>query len=148
MIFKEVRGDLFSDENTGAMLHCISRDCEMGKGIAVEFRKRYPKMQKHVLKELEGIEEKYTAVYYEEVDKPPVINLITKKRYFNKPTYASLEMALIVARGIIIKNGIRKITMPRIASGLDRLMWEVVQRKIQLVFRDIDIEIIVYSKER
>jgi hypothetical protein len=35
----EQKGDLFSC--SGSLAHCVSRDFYMGKGIAVEFKKRF-----------------------------------------------------------------------------------------------------------
>ena len=39
--FSMVRGDLFSCPGTASLAHCVSADMRMGKGIAVEFKKRY-----------------------------------------------------------------------------------------------------------
>ena len=39
--FEIVNGDLFTCSAQASMLHCVSRDLKMGKGIAVLFRKKY-----------------------------------------------------------------------------------------------------------
>lgn len=39
--FSMVRGDLFSCPGSASLAHCVSADMRMGKGIAVEFKKRY-----------------------------------------------------------------------------------------------------------
>jgi len=39
MSFTEVRGDLFT--SCDSLVHCVSRDLHMGKGIATEFKKKF-----------------------------------------------------------------------------------------------------------
>jgi len=38
-MFTEVSGDLFTSPDS--LVHCVSRDLHMGKGIATEFKKRF-----------------------------------------------------------------------------------------------------------
>lgn len=47
--FSEVRGDLFSCPKTASLVHCVSEDMAMGKGIAKEFKKQFGGV--HKLKE-------------------------------------------------------------------------------------------------
>lgn len=72
------------------------------------------------------------------------MNLITKEKYWHKPTYKSLEQSLIKMREIIIDEDIKYIAMPKIGSGLDRLSWGRVREIIKDLFKDIDVEIVVY----
>ena len=39
MSFTEVHGDLFTSSDS--LVHCVSRDLHMGKGIAAEFKKQF-----------------------------------------------------------------------------------------------------------
>lgn len=41
------------------------------------------------------------------------------------------------------QNGIKKVAMPTIGAGLDRLPWDKVSELIQSVFKDTDLEILV-----
>lgn len=72
-----------------------------------------------------------------------VINLITKERHFDRPTYRSLKGALERMKEECVQHGIQKIAMPLIACGLDGLQWSHVSARIQKVFADTDIEILV-----
>jgi O-acetyl-ADP-ribose deacetylase (regulator of RNase III) len=72
-----------------------------------------------------------------------VLNLITKERYFHKPTYDSLKSALLVCWSECLHNDIKKIAMPVIGCGLDRLQWDKVSTLIKEVFKDTNIEILV-----
>ena len=46
MIFKEIKGDLFESDDKYTLVHCISADCDMGKGIAKTFDSKMPQMKK------------------------------------------------------------------------------------------------------
>lgn len=72
-----------------------------------------------------------------------VLNLITKERYFQKPTYQSMRLALEVMKKICEEEEIQKIAMPIIGCGLDKLTWDKVSEIIKDLFLDTDIEILV-----
>lgn len=145
MIFKEVNGDLFKSDNTYTLVHCISHDCAMGAGIAVTFNNKFPEMKKQLKNTIrENDLQGYFAILYR--GERNVINLITKEKYWHKPTYSSLKTSLLNAKQIILRNNIKHIAMPVIGCGLDRLQWSKVSAMIKEVFADTDIEIVVYHK--
>ena len=144
MIYKEEVKDLFSVPNDYYLAHCISADFGMGKGIVVEFNKRFNMKKK--------LSEKYPDYYNKYVEnkikgdcilEDNVFNLITKSRYWNKPTYETLENALEQMKYICEVNYISKIAMPIIGCGLDRLQWKNVKVIINNIVQDSDIEILV-----
>ena len=104
----------------------------MGAGIAVDMKKHY-KLGSLIA---DGFPD---CIYYH-----GVLNLITKKKYFGKPTYETMQNALNKLHDIIIMNDIHKIAMPIIGCGLDRLDWNIVSQMIQNTFIDIqNLEILV-----
>ena len=72
-----------------------------------------------------------------------VFNLITKERYFQKPTYESLRGALECMKTLCGEKGVRRVAMPVIGCGLDRLEWEKVSAIIREVFSDKGVEVLV-----
>ena len=72
-----------------------------------------------------------------------VFNLITKKYCYEKPTYRSLFDALITLRALCYQNNVKKLAMPRIGCGLDKLDWPTVKQTIEKIFDKMDIEITV-----
>lgn len=145
MIFKEINGDLFESDEKYTLVHCISADCAMGAGIAKTFDDRMPKMKKLLKRTIrENNMQGYFAILYQ--GERNVINLITKERYWHKPTYSSLKASLLNAKKIAIRNNIKYLAMPVIGCGLDRLQWSKVSVMIKEVFADTDIEIVVYHK--
>lgn len=147
MIFKEEKRDLFTVADDYYLAHCISADFGMGKGIVVEFNKRFD--MKHIL------QSKYpdylnqwthSNMIGDCVCEGRVFNLITKERYYNKPTYRSLTTALVKLKELCIDKQVAKLAMPVIGCGLDRLEWVKVKDLIDDVFRGVDIEILVCMK--
>ena len=145
MIYKEEKHDLFSVPDDYYLAHCISADFALGKGIAVEFNKRFNMRQKLKDEFLNFIDE-YMHRYKLDaecilIDR--VLNLVTKERYYQKPTYSSIKQALEMMKLVCKANDIHKVAMPKIGCGLDRLEWDKVSEIIQDVFKDTDIEILV-----
>ena len=137
MIFKEEKRDLFRVNKKYYLAHCISSDCVMGAGIAVQFQKKF-NLRDKLLRYNEDTIEHPTCIRIGRV-----FNLITKEKYWHKPTYGSLEVALILMKEIALDNDIKYIAMPKIGSGLDRLQWAKVKEIIKNIFDDTDIEILV-----
>lgn len=143
MIYKEEVRDLFSVSEDYYLAHCISADFGMGKGIVVEFNKRFDMKNKLQTKYPNFINDYHHYRYGGmALIEGRVINLITKERYWQKPTYETLRNALNNAR-IRLPLDCKKIAMPVIGCGLDRLEWSKVSDIIKDVFSDTDIEILV-----
>jgi len=146
MKIRKEKRDLFTVDSDFYLVHCISSDFELGAGIAREFAKRGVKdalFNKYPF--LAWNDEGYCL--YTEIDGfKGVFNLVTKKRYYLKPTYETLEQALLhLKRHLFFSpdDTPLKIAMPLIGCGLDKLKWEKVEEIIHKTFDDFDVEIIV-----
>ena len=149
MKYKEEIRDLFTVPNEYYLAHCISADFGMGKGIVVEFNKRFDMKRKLQAKHSNYINEWRRKGYNGDcILEDKVLNLITKERYFHKPTYNSLYNSLLTCREICLKNNIHKVAMPVIGCGLDRLEWNKVSEIVKLVFSATDIELLVCKQMR
>ncbi|XP_053313809.1 ADP-ribose glycohydrolase OARD1 isoform X2 [Spea bombifrons] len=135
-----VHGDLFGCPSTDSLAHCISADCRMGAGIAVQFKKRFKRVE-----EIKQQNKKKGNVATLEVDGRYIYYLITKDRASGKPTYEDLHRSLEAMKDHALCNRVTAISMPRIGCGLDRLQWNNVASILSEVFRDTGIVITVYS---
>ncbi len=143
MTFTQQQGDLFELADEYYLAHCISSDFAMGRGVAVEFVKRYDMKSKLKARfPLGAVNERGEWLNICIVE-GRVFNLITKQKYWQKPTYSTLEGAVLDMRDQAVRLGITKIAMPKIGCGLDRLSWEKVSEIIKNAFMDTDIEIAV-----
>lgn len=142
MIFNEVQQDLFTVPQGYYLAHCISGDYALGAGIAVKFDEIY-NMKFKLHRDYAIPEGKKYANVGRALLVDNVFNLVTKARCFHKPTYDELYNTLVDMREQIEDFGIKKLAMPRISSGLDKLDWNQVKDVIEDVFEDTDIEILV-----
>ena len=145
MTFTEiVNKDLFTVSNDYYLVQCISADFGMGAGIAAQFNKHFD-MKNKLTKRYKNL----PLLLWDEghcgqcILEDGVFNLITKRNYWQKPTYQSLNTALIKMKGIMEKKEIKKIAMPMIGCGLDQLEWQSVSLLIRTVFADSDTDIII-----
>ena len=143
MIYKEEKRDLFTVPEEYYLAHCISADFGMGKGIVVEFNKKF-NMKTILQNKYPNFVNDYHHYKWGGMAliEGRVINLITKERYWHKPTYQTMREALNIAR-LRLPTDCKKIAMPIIGCGLDRLQWDKVSEIIKEVFENTDIEILV-----
>ena len=146
----EERGDLFKTKDllefdyNFAYAHCISQDCAMGKGIAKTFVKKYPKIKgycKHMIYEYKL--EYPCSIPYTDDSGDIIFNLVTKKNYYDKPTYKTVRKALEIMAIQAEEFNINYLAIPLIGCGLDKLNWGKVKQIIEEVFENSDINIIV-----
>jgi hypothetical protein len=135
-----VNGDLFDSKDS--LFHCVSVDLKMGAGIATEFKERFGNVE--VLLSLDPKVGQTLGMELE--DGRNVFYLITKEKYWQKPTYEALEESLIALRKACKRCKVTKISGPKIGCGLDKLKWEIVEKLIDETFDHTDIEVTVYTK--
>jgi len=126
--------NLFDVGSDYYLAHCVSYDFALGAGIAKEFEARFGLRSKLKKCSCYG---RYAIL----IDH--VFNLVTKDCYWHKPTYFALRQALEDMKRQCASLNIKKIAMPKIGCGLDRLSWSQVSKIIQEVFDDTDIEILI-----
>ncbi|KAK8407578.1 hypothetical protein O3P69_002264 [Scylla paramamosain] len=136
----EVRGDLFTCSDDTSLAHCISQDVRMGKGIAAHFKTKFGGVQ-----ELAEQGKKPGDVAILKRGQRHIYYLVTKERYWHKPTYLSLRSSLEAMKKHALEHDVAAIAMPRIGCGLDGLVWDRVRDILTDIFKDTDIKISVYS---
>lgn len=134
---KYVEGNLFQSQD--ALAHCVSLDFKMGAGIALAFRKIFGQVEelKSQVKSCPGlgtIKHSSRSIFY----------LVTKEKFYQKPTYATLEACLKLLQQQVLVKKISKLSIPFLGCGLDKLDWSRVEAMIKDVFKETDIEITVY----
>lgn len=148
MKYQEIQGNLFSAITTQShpllLVHCISADAKLGAGIAKTFKSKYPQMVNSLQWLANNHQLNVGSYYLWRANKNlGIANLITKPRYFQKPTYKTLRLSL--TNLILAKPQFQTIAMPKIGCGLDRLEWSKVRQIVQTLFAPFNVEVIVYS---
>ena len=129
-------GDLFNVTPDYSLCHCISKDLKMSSGIAVDFKEKFGgldelRRQRMGVGDVGVIRRNGRYIYY----------LVTKDRYYDKPSMSSLRAALLAMRESIVANGVQRLAMPKIGCGLDRLVREEVKDVILFTFSATPLEI-------
>jgi hypothetical protein len=143
MTIIERQQDLFSldYQEEYSLCHCVSGDLAMGKGIAVLFRDKFGRVddlrkQNPAVGGACSLPSGKMRIYY----------LITKPKYWNKPTYDSMRASLLALKVDMTQRGYKRIAMPKIGCGLDGLDWSVVKGIIADVFAESGIDVLVCIK--
>jgi len=71
--------------------------------------------------------------------------LVTKDRYFHKPTLGHLRHSLECTLCHCQQHGVTRLAMPRIGCGLDKLNWNDVSQMVDEIFVSCGINVTVYS---
>jgi len=143
MTYSEKKTNLFDMDKKYYLAHCISADAgidnrAMGMGVVVGFNKKFNMKSK-----IKSYAKTNDINIGDAILVDSVFNLITKGKYYGKPTYKTMKMTLEDMKNQIIKNDIKHLAIPKIGAGLDRLSWAKVREMIKEIFNDIDIEILV-----
>jgi hypothetical protein len=139
----EKKVNLFEVEDKYYFAHCISADAgtdnrAMGLGIVLEFNKRF-----HMKSKIQQYAKTKQISVGDSILIDKVFNLITKSKYYGKPTYDTLTKSLINMKEICVQENIKYLAMPKIGCGLDKLSYSKVKEIIKDIFNDTDIEILV-----
>ena len=140
MNYHEEKMDLLSVPQGWWIAHCISADFALGAGVAKQIDNVFGmRSMLHAAWDGEPADSLVGAC----LPCGNVLNLVTKERYWHKPKLDSLKESLRDMKLYVNENAIKKIAMPKICCGLDRLNWEDVSPMIQEIFKDTDVEIMV-----
>lgn len=142
MVYKMIKKDLFEMPTDYYLAHCVNASYTLGAGIAKTFEKEYA-MKLWLQKKFPQPEDDEAYYVGKALRVGRVFNLVTKVKHYNKPTYGTLRSALEDMRRQCEELGVKKLAMPKIGCGLDRLAWDKVEAMILDVFVGCDIEIIV-----
>jgi len=136
----EKTGDLFTCDAKASLAHCVSACLAMSKGVAVPFKEKFGSVA-----ELKAQHAQMGQVAVLQRDERFIYYLITKARFFHKPTYASLEQSLVCMRDHMQTHGVTQLAIPRIGCGLDGLKWDQVTAILQRIFKGMQCELTVYT---
>ena len=136
--YQEVIGNVFDSKDSIA--HCVSADFKMSAGIKRHFKRKFP------TKYTSNLDHSYTPFWPQWLPETRryLYLLITKQKYFNKPTSSTLRASLERMRTHAESNSISRISMPCIGTGLDQLDWDKVKLLIQETFCTSPVQVVVY----
>lgn len=126
------------------IVHCVSGDLAMGAGVALQLRRKFGRPCVGTTARVGSVIVQCTS---DTEETQRIMHLVTKEKYYGKPTLESLRAALDALREQCSLLQVKLLAMPKIGCGLDRLQWDDVQRCITECFLGVDIRVLVYVLE-
>jgi O-acetyl-ADP-ribose deacetylase (regulator of RNase III) len=142
-----VKGNIF---NSSAQVITNTVNCVgvMGKGIALEFKTRYPEMFLDYKKKCEKREVKPGIPYIWEDEKTQILNFPTKRHWQNQSLIEDIEKGLKYLAENYIQLGIDSLALPPLGCGNGGLEWNQVKPLIEKYLAPIpDFEVYVYEPQ-
>ncbi len=142
-------GDILKSQ-TDAIVNTVNTKGVMGKGIALAFKKAYPKnfkIYEKACKEGEVEIGKMLITETGELFPKYIINFPSKKHWRNPSKYEFIEKGLEDLIRVINEYNVQSISIPPLGSGNGRLDWMKVKDILTTYLKDIanDIEIVIFE---
>ena len=141
-----VGGDLFM--TTNSIVHCVSKDCWLKKGVAGEIRRRFGGIAALRAQNCEVGQVGVTSIQNGPRGEPRYIfHVFTKHHYWQKPRLHDLEVAIRSLKLMLWSMNISEVSAPWLGTGLDKLpkgrVWSLLSR----VFNDSGILFKIHELE-
>ncbi len=118
----------------------------MGKGIALEFKKRFPKMFKDYFEQCKRNEIHAGQPYiYKSLIGPQIVNFPTKEHWKSVSKEKDIESGLDYLLAHYKEWGVTSIAIPPLGCGNGQLEWKVVGPLIYSRTKQMDIPVEIYA---
>jgi O-acetyl-ADP-ribose deacetylase (regulator of RNase III)/uncharacterized protein YwgA len=118
----------------------------MGKGIALEFKKRFPEMFKNYVEKCERKEVKPGVPYlYKTLFPPQIVNFPTKDHWKSVSRISDIELGLQHLLRHYKEWGITSLAVPPLGCGNGQLEWRAVGPLIYRCVKQMDIPVEMYA---
>ncbi len=142
-----VKGDLFAATDLAALAHGCNCAGAMGKGIAVQFKERFPAMYAEYWRRCaDGLFRPGDVFIWNAPSGVTVFNLGTQKTWNTRATLPAVAEALHKMTLMAGVRGIKRIGLPRIGAGLGGLPWEDVKAELVLAGEKTLVELVVFEE--
>ncbi len=148
-MIKFVKGNIFNS-NAEALVNPVNTVGVMGKGLALQFKMKFPKnfeLYKKACKEGKITIGKMFVTQTNILTNPKwIINFPTKKHWKYPSNYKFIEEGLDDLIEVIKKLNIKSIAIPALGSGLGELEWIKVKKIIENKLKSLNnVEILVFE---
>ncbi|MEX2130383.1 MAG: macro domain-containing protein [Pseudohongiellaceae bacterium] len=150
----EVEGDILLTK-AHAIAHGVAANDPMSQGLALALHQRYPAMHKdfhhwcHTTHPKSGDAWLWSGVGKGIGANARIINLLTQEGGHagtkpGKATEGNVNNSLRALRKIVEQEGLKSLALPRLATGVGGMSWEIVRPIIVSQLGDIGIPVFVY----
>jgi len=144
-----INGDIF-EADAEAMVNTVNCVGIMGRGIALQFKKRFPRnyeFYETACKNHEVAPGKMLVFETGEIVNPRlIINFPTKRHWRGASRLEDIKSGLAALKEEIVRNNIRSIALPPLGCGLGGLDWNIVKKEIEISLQELsDVKIMVFE---
>jgi O-acetyl-ADP-ribose deacetylase (regulator of RNase III) len=141
-------GDLFTSR-LPALAHGCNCAGAMGRGIAVQFRTRWPQMYEEYREQcFKGVFTPGSVFMYQQGAASPVIfNLGTQSSWRTGAVLNWVSRAVDAMLDLATEHDIAAVGMPRIGAGLGGLPWPKVDQVLRAAAGSSPVRLVVYTLE-
>ncbi|MCB0485998.1 MAG: macro domain-containing protein [Flavobacteriaceae bacterium] len=144
MPIKFKNGNLFSN-NFDIRINTINCVGAMGKGIALEFKNRYPNMYWEYKELCSANKIKPGKMWVWQNLYETIINFPTKRHWKDNSRYDDIELGLNDLYRILQKQNNKTVAIPALGCGNGGLNWKIVSKMIYDKLNDLDNDITVFN---
>ena len=140
------KGDLFATDDVRAYGHGCNCAGAMGAGIAIEFKRRYPRMFDEYAARCADGRFGLGDVFMWTEGNETVFNLGTQEHWRKKAQIPALAKSLRKMVELASHAGIERVALPRIGAGLGGLDWMRVKRVLEEVGAETKVTLVVFEQ--
>lgn len=138
-----LKGDIFKSP-AQVIVNTVNTVGVMGKGVALEFKKRFPEMFKSYQKVCENKELDIGKLMIWKSSEKWVLLFPTKKHWRNPSKLEYIEAGLKKFKQTWDKMGIESIAFPRLGCGNGALNWKDVKPLMEKYLQKLPINVYIY----
>lgn len=148
-MIRKVQGNILEAE-VEALVNTVNTVGVMGRGIALQFKRAFPKNYEAYRKVCERGELRTGRVFTFDLNRLEnpryIINFPTKRHWREKSKLEYIEQGLKALVQEIQRLGIKSIALPPLGSGLGRLNWAQVYERIEKALGGLtQVKVLVYE---
>ncbi|MBI2487455.1 MAG: macro domain-containing protein [Deltaproteobacteria bacterium] len=138
-------GDIFKS-NTQTLVNTVNCVGVMGKGLALEFKKRFPEMyEDYVIRCKRGEVHLGKPYLYKRVITPWILLFPTKQDWRSVSKLSDIEEGLKYLEKYYKEWGITSIAVPPLGCGLGELNWDIVGPTLYRYLKRLEIPVELYA---
>lgn len=135
------------DAEVDALVNAVNTKGVMGRGLAAQFKDRFPDHYAQYRKACESGSVRLGKVLVTRTESPLhpiVIHFPTKDHWRSRSRLCDIESGLADLRHTAAALGLRSMAVPALGCGLGGLLWNDVRPLIVSALRDLPFEVLVY----
>ncbi|HEU0129548.1 MAG TPA: macro domain-containing protein [Mycobacteriales bacterium] len=144
MAYTEVTGDLFA-----LGLPAIGHGCNcagvMVAGIAVEFRRRWPRMYDEYRRRCRAGKFRLGGCWAYDAGDVVVYNLATQREPGAHATLGAIERSVATALADVAARGLPSLGLPRLGAGIGGLRWDDVREVLRAAGEAAPVELVAVT---